>query len=64
MQFDVPPNQIQDWKKKLIAEAENLFGTAVVDATDQAQLQQKLPAKIGQLAREKDFLANAFEHGR
>ena len=25
-QFEVHPNQIQDWKKKLVAEAEHVFG--------------------------------------
>ncbi len=25
-QFDVHPNQIQDWKKKLVAGAEHVFG--------------------------------------
>lgn len=63
-QFDVHPNQIQDWKKKLVTGAENLFGTAVADATDHDQLQQKLHAKIGQLTMEKDFLATALGHGR
>lgn len=63
-QFDVHPNQIQDWKKKLVTGAENLFGTAVADAIDRDQLQQKLHAKIGQLTMEKDFLATALGHGR
>jgi transposase len=62
--FDVHPNQIQDWKKRLVAGAEKLFGTAGADATDHDQLQQKLHAKIGQLTMEKDFLANALGHGR
>jgi len=31
-QFDVYPNQIQDWKKPLVAKAENVFGAAGLDA--------------------------------
>jgi transposase len=54
-QYDVHPNQIQDWKEKLLTGAEKLFGTAVANATDHAQLQQKLHAKIGQLTMEKVF---------
>jgi len=63
-QFDVHPNQIQDWKQQLVAKAKNVFGTAVADSADQEQVQQKLHAKIGQLAMEKDFLANALGPGR
>jgi transposase len=63
-QFDVHPNQIQDWKQKLVTKAETVFGTSVAEAADQTQMQQKLHAKIGQLTMEKDFLANALGPGR
>ncbi|GJL54395.1 MAG: transposase [Nitrospirales bacterium] len=63
-QFDVHPNQIQDWKKQLLAKAEHIFGTGSADTGTQDQVQQKLHAKIGQLTMEKDFLANALGHGR
>lgn len=63
-QFDVHPNQIQDWKQKLITRAENVFGAGLAEAADHEQVQQKLHAKIGQLTMEKDFLANALGHSR
>lgn len=63
-QFDVHPNQIQDWKQKLVTKAETVFGAGVADVADPEQIQQKLHAKIGQLTMEKDFLATALGHGR
>ena len=63
-QFDVHPNQIQDWKQKLVTKAETVFGAGVPDAADHEQIQQKLHAKIGQLTMKKDFLAHALGHGR
>lgn len=63
-QFAVHPNQIQDWKQKLVAKADLVFEAGTANGADPEQLQQKLHAKIGQLTMEKDFLATALGHGR
>ncbi|MDH5700120.1 MAG: helix-turn-helix domain-containing protein [Nitrospirota bacterium] len=62
--FDIHPNQVQDWKKQLIATADHVFGSGLAEAATQEQRQQPLHAKIGQLTMEKDFLAHALGHSR
>ena len=59
-QFDVHQNQIQDWRKQLLDQADTVFGSSQDRKTaDEAQLKD-LHAKIGELALENDFLAKAL----
>jgi len=56
-QFDVHPSEIQDWKKRLVEVAQDVFGENSVEAQHNEKEVEKLHAKIGQLAMENDFLS-------
>ena len=59
-QFDLHQNQIQDWKKQLLDQAEAVFGSRQErQASDEGHLKD-LHAKIGELTLENDFLAKAL----
>ena len=55
-QFDVHPNQIQDWRRKLLDQAGEIFDRGSKSTEDAEHQLNELHAKIGQLTKERDFL--------
>ena len=59
-QFDVPPNQIAQWRTQLLDGASGVFGEAAKAETAPTVDVKTLHAKIGELTLENDFLAGAL----
>lgn len=59
-QFDVHPNQIQDWRRRLVDQAAEVFERGVRPGAEGEPKIQELHAKIGQLTMERDFLSEAL----
>ena len=58
--FDLHQNQIAEWKKQLLVQADTVFGSANdYQVTTEAE-RKDLHAKIGQLTLENDFLSKAL----
>jgi transposase-like protein len=64
-QFDVHQNQIQDWRRKLLDQADQIFGRGSGSPSESEHKLKELHAKIGQLTMERDFLEQGLEriHG-
>jgi transposase len=58
-QFDLHPNQIAEWRARLLERAASVFGGDTGSAEPPVDL-KVLHAKIGQLALENDFLEGAL----
>lgn len=63
--FEVQATQINQWKRQLLDNAGDVFSQAQQASESNEKTVQELPAKIGQLTMENDFLERGLEkiHG-
>ena len=55
-QFDVHQNQIQDWRRKLLDKADQVFDRGGRSPSESEHTVKELHAKLGQLTMDRDFL--------
>ncbi len=60
VQFDLHQNQITEWKKQLLKQADSVFGSSQESQSADESHLKDLHAKIGKLALENDFLSKAL----
>jgi transposase len=56
----VHPNQVTQWRRKLIEQATTVFADGQAASAEAARDREALLAKIGSLTMERDFLSRAF----
>jgi len=59
-EFDVHPNQVNDWRRQMLENASTVFGSVGDQQKADEAHTKDLHAKIGQLILENDFLAKAL----
>ena len=61
-EYEVHPNQIRQWKKRLVEEASDIFSSRrEKEARNQEELETELYRQIGQLKVELDWLKKKAE---